>query len=74
MTETIGWFATALFAASYLFRDPSRLRLVQAAAATVWILYGWRLGAMPVVIANLTVATLALVSLARDRAPRTKTQ
>jgi uncharacterized protein with PQ loop repeat len=42
--------------------------LAQAAAACLWIAYGLLLRAAPVVVANLAVATLALVSLRRPRA------
>jgi hypothetical protein len=58
----IGWVATAVFAASYACRNPSTLRRVQAAAAMLWLAYGWAIGAAPVVVANLIVAGAALVS------------
>ena len=60
--ELVGWAATALFAASYLCREPRTLRLVQGAAALVWIAYGIALHAAPVIVANLVVAALALWS------------
>lgn len=60
--ELVGWAATALFAASYLCREPRTLRLVQGTAALVWIAYGLALHAAPVVAANAVVATLALGS------------
>ena len=62
MSEWIGWAATALFAASYLCRRPVALRRLQALAASVWIVYGLAIGAMPVVVANAVVAALALLS------------
>ena len=62
MLSWIGWVATAVFAASYLFRDPTMLRRVQAAAAVLWIGYGVLLEAPPVVVANLIVAAVALYS------------
>lgn len=63
--DWIGWAATAVFAASYLVRDPRRLRMTQAGAALVWIAYGLLLGAAPVVGANAAVAAIALLSLRR---------
>lgn len=60
--ELVGWLATALFAASYFCREERSLRLVQGAAAIVWIAYGVALRAAPVVVANAVVATLALWS------------
>lgn len=66
VADLIGWGATGLFAASYFVRDPRRLRLVQAAAALVWIAYGLMLKAAPVIGANAAVAALALLSLRRS--------
>jgi hypothetical protein len=59
MLEILGWIATAMFAVSYLFKDPRRLRFVQAVAAIMWIAYGIALHAMPVVLSNLIVALVA---------------
>ncbi|MEJ5369958.1 MAG: YgjV family protein [Bryobacteraceae bacterium] len=65
LLDAFGWLATAVFASSYLVKDPRRLRLVQASAACLWIVYGILLGAAPVVGANAAVAALALLSLRR---------
>lgn len=66
MFDWIGWVATALFAASYLCKQPVALRRVQALAALVWIGYGLLIKAPPVVAANLVVATLASFSSFRQ--------
>jgi len=55
----IGWGATAMTVTSYFCRSPRSLRLVQAAAALVWISYGVALGARPIIAANVLVATVA---------------
>jgi hypothetical protein len=60
--DLVGWAATALFAASYFCREPRTLRLMQAAAALLWLAYGIALQAMPVIVANVIVASLALWS------------
>jgi len=57
--DWIGWFATGLFALSYAMKRPASLRKVQAAAALVWVIYGLIIHAMPVVAANVVVASLA---------------
>jgi hypothetical protein len=62
MTDAIGWVATAVFASSYLCREPMNLRRVQALASGLWLVYGILIQAPPVIAANLIVATLALVS------------
>ena len=59
MLSYVGWFATALFAGSYLFKEPRSLSIMQAVAALVWIVYGVILGAGPVVVCNVAVALMA---------------
>ena len=68
MSEWIGWLATAIFAASYFFRNPATMRWVQACAAICWILYGVLLHATPVIAANLIVVTLAALTAWRAAA------
>ena len=58
----IGWIATAVFAGSYFCRQATTLRKVQAAAALLWVVYGFLIGAMPVVVANVIVAAAAVYS------------
>ncbi len=65
--EWIGWVATALFASSYFFKQPLILRKVQAGAALLWVVYGAIIHALPVVAANLVVASVALGSGLRNR-------
>ena len=62
MLSWIGWVATACFGASYFFKKPATLRLIQACAAVLWISYGSLIHAMPVVAANVIVAVAALYS------------
>lgn len=62
MLSWIGWVATAVFASSYLCRRQVTLRRVQAAAAVLWVVYGGLIDALPVVVANAIVASVALYS------------
>ena len=62
MLEWIGWIATAMFAASYLFKEAAALRRVQALAALLWIGYGVTIHAVPVIVANVVVASMAVFS------------
>ncbi|HKC11115.1 MAG TPA: YgjV family protein [Vicinamibacteria bacterium] len=68
MSEWIGWVATAIFAASYFFKDPVGLRRLQALAASLWIVYGVLIAAPPVIVANVIVAVMAIASSWRQRA------
>jgi hypothetical protein len=64
--EALGWLATAVFSASYLFRSGTALRRVQAVAALLWIAYGIAIASKPVVAANAIVASVALISGSRS--------
>jgi hypothetical protein len=70
MAALLGWVATAVFTTSYFFRRASTLTKIQAAAACLWIIYGMKIGAFPVVVANLFVAGAALYSSFRGRSVR----
>ena len=62
MLNWIGWVATAVFASSYFSRQAATLRKIQAGAALLWVVYGFLIGAMPVVVANMIVAAAAVYS------------
>lgn len=62
MINWIGWVATGVFAVSYFCKQPRMLRMVQAIAALMWVSYGFLIGAMPVVVANVVVALAAVYS------------
>ncbi len=62
MLDWIGWVATAIFASSYFCKRPGTLRRIQALAAFLWIGYGLLIHALPVIVANLVVAGMALYS------------
>ena len=70
MMEILGWTATAVFSASYLFRSGSALRRVQAFAALLWIAYGVAISARPVIAANVIVAGAAVGSMLARRERR----
>ena len=59
LLNSIGWIATAVFSCSYFAKNSGRLRIIQAVAAIMWVVYGLLIHAMPVVIANLIVALAA---------------
>ena len=62
MLDSIGWVATGLFAFSYFCKGAGTLRRVQAAAAVLWIVYGVLIHALPVIVANVVVAGVAIYS------------
>jgi hypothetical protein len=64
VNEYLGWIATAVFVSSYFFKRPAWLRAAQMAGATLWILYGLMISAVPVVVANGLVFAAAAWTLA----------
>jgi hypothetical protein len=62
MRDWIGWLATAVFLVSYFTKTSVALRRVQGVAACLWAVYGGLIHAVPVVVANLIVAGVALAS------------
>lgn len=58
--NVIGWTATAVFSSSYFFKGAAKLRRIQAAAASLWVLYGVAIHSAPVVVANLIVGVAAI--------------
>jgi len=57
--DWIGWVATALFVSSYFCKEPATLRRVQGIAALAWAAYGVVIHALPVIGANVIVASVA---------------
>lgn len=62
----IGWTATAVFSSSYFFKEASALRRIQAAAASLWVVYGVLIHSAPVVVANLIVGIAAVATSLRS--------
>ena len=64
--DLVGWVATAVFTASYFCRRSQSLRRLQAFGASLWLAYGLLVGAAPVIVANLIVASVAVYSSWRE--------
>jgi uncharacterized protein with PQ loop repeat len=62
MIDSLGWLATAVFVSSYFAKQPLTLRRIQGVAACMWAAYGVLIDALPVVVANLIVAGVAISS------------
>ena len=62
MAEAIGWLATAMVAVSYFCKRTTTLRRVQGLGALLWATYGVLIHSLPIIVANIIVATLAFGS------------
>ena len=67
MIDVLGWLATAVFLTSYFTKQSATLRRIQGLAACLWAVYGLLIHALPVVVANLLVAGVAIVSSYRGQ-------
>src|SRR5262249_9177282 len=67
MLDLLGWVATAIFASSYFCKRSITLRIMQAVAAVVWMGYGIIIHALPIIVANISVAFMAGYSAWRER-------
>jgi hypothetical protein len=65
--DWVGWLATAVFMVSYFVKGPVRLRRVQGVAAGLWTLYGVLIHSLPVIVANILVASVAIASSIKFR-------
>jgi len=72
IVEYLGWLATAVFVSSYFFSRAAMLRRAQIAGASLWMVYGFALGAWPVVVANALVFAAAAWTAGRAVAPTTR--
>ena len=68
--DLIGWLATAVFMISYFAKTPVALRRIQGGAACLWALYGVVIHALPIIVANILVAGVAIASSFRSPAPQ----
>src|SRR5438034_2942605 len=62
MPDLVGWLATAIFAISYFCKRTTTLRRVQGIAALAWATYGVLIHSLPIIVANVIVASLAFGS------------
>lgn len=58
--DWLGWLATAVFVVSYFTKQTVTLRRVQGMAALVWASYGVAIHAVPIIVANVIVASVAV--------------
>ena len=68
LIEALGWLATGVFVASYCFKGPAVLRAIQMCGAALWILYGFLIHAIPVIVANVLVFLAAAWTAGRSKA------
>lgn len=70
LIDSLGWVATALVVVSYLTKRAATLRRIQGVSACLWLAYGVAIHSNPVIIANIIVASAAILSSFRPAAAK----
>jgi len=58
MTEFTGYIATFLVMLSFMMKDVTRLRVINAIGCATWIAYGVMLDSNPVVVTNVGILAI----------------
>jgi uncharacterized protein with PQ loop repeat len=58
MIEIVGYIATFLVMMSFVMKDVTRLRIINAIGCTMWIAYGVMLESNPVIITNIGILAI----------------
>lgn len=58
MTEIVGYLATFLVMLSFMMKDVTRLRTINAIGCATWIAYGVMLDSYPVIITNVGILAI----------------
>jgi uncharacterized protein with PQ loop repeat len=67
MADAIGWLATGVFAISYFVKGRPAMLRIQASASCLWLAYGLVIHSVPMIVANLIVASTALYTSFRGQ-------
>lgn len=66
MTEFTGYIATFLVMLSFMMKDVTRLRIINAVGCATWIAYGAMLDSYPVIITNVGILAINSGHLLRN--------
>lgn len=66
MVEVVGYVATFLVMLSFMMKNVTRLRIINAIGCTTWIIYGVMLDSNPVIITNVGILAINFGHLLRN--------
>ena len=66
MIEVIGYLATFLVMLSFVMKDVTRLRIINAIGCATWILYGFMLDSNPIIVTNVGILTINAWHLSKN--------
>jgi len=58
MTEFTGYIATFLVMLSFMMKNVTRLRVINAIGCATWILYGFMLDSNPIIVTNVGILAI----------------
>ena len=67
MIQAIGYLATLMTGLSFMMKDLKTLRIVNASACLVWILYGYFTNSTPIIITNAGVFTIHTFAFLKEK-------
>ena len=70
MIEIIGYIATFLVMLSFVMKDVTRLRIINAIGCATWILYGFMLDSNPIIVTNVGILAINAGHLLRKYLPK----
>jgi hypothetical protein len=65
--ELLGYIGTAVVMASFMMSNVKRLRIVNSIGCSIWILYGFQIESMPVVLTNVGILAINLFHIIKNR-------
>jgi len=66
MVEIIGYIATFLVMLSFMMKNVTRLRIINAIGCATWILYGFMLDSNPIIVTNVGILAINSGHLLRN--------
>jgi hypothetical protein len=65
--ELLGYIGTAVVMASFMMSNVKWLRIVNSIGCSIWILYGFQIESMPVVLTNVGILAINLFHIIKNR-------
>lgn len=68
--ELLGWIANIVVVIQFLMKDMWRLRVWGIIGASLWAVYGWGIGSVPLICLNLIIWIIQfyyLIKLSKER-------
>lgn len=67
MTDYLGYFAMTILVLSFTFKDMNKLRLWNAVACFLFLIYAILIDSIPILLSNLFIFLLNVFHLIKDR-------